>query len=228
MFSIIYKKMTAKITALALFAFMFYVATALIPAQATSKPFVVVAFGDSLTAGYLLGPDEGFVPQLQSALHAGGYGDVVVRDAGVSGDTSSGGLSRLNWSVGAETDAVILELGANDALRGVDPAFTRANLTKMIETLQARHIAVLLVGMLAPPNLGADYAHHFDSIYPDLAKKYHLDLYPFFLDGVITHDDLTLDDGMHPNPKGVAVMVKGILPKVEQLIATAQATAAAK
>lgn len=185
----------------------------------TNKPFVIVAFGDSLTAGYLLGPDEGFVPQLQKALIAKGFSNVVVRNAGVSGDTTSGGLSRLDWSLGAETDAVILELGANDALRGINPEITRDNLEKMIEALQKRHIAILLAGMLSPPNMGADYANRFDAIYRDLAKKYDLALYPFFLDGVATHDDLTLADGMHPNPQGVGVMVKGILPKVEALIA---------
>ena len=215
--------MTARfLLTLALMAFAF---TPQAHAEAT-KPFVIVGFGDSLMAGYLLGPDEGFVPQLQKALHDKGFTNVEVRNAGVSGDTTSGGLSRLDWSIGSETDAVILELGANDALRGIDPEITRDNLEKMIETLQKRHIPVLLAGMLAPPNMGADYAKRFNPIYPDLAKKYGLDLYPFFLDGVTTHDDLTLADGMHPNPKGVAVMVKGILPKVEALITKAEANAA--
>ena len=188
----------------------------------TNKPFVIVGFGDSLMAGYLLGPDEGFVPQLQKALIAKGFTNVVVRNAGVSGDTTSGGLSRLDWSLGAETDAVILELGANDALRGIDPKVTRENLEKMIETLKSRHIAILLAGMLSPPNMGADYADRFNPIYPELARKYDLDLYPFFLDGVTTHDDMTLADGMHPNPQGVAEMVKNILPKVEELIGKAR------
>ena len=185
---------------------------------AGSKPYVIVAFGDSLTAGYLLGPDEGFVPQLQAALRAKGHDNVMVRDAGVSGDTTSGGLSRLEWSVGAETDAVILELGANDALRGIDPSVTQANLAMMIKTLQARSIKVLLVGMLAPPNMGREYADAFNPIYPDLARRFDLDLYPFFLDGVAANPKHTLADGMHPNPEGVAVMVKGILPKVETLL----------
>ena len=211
----IYKKLTARILlALALISF-----AASSAAQAgTSKPFVIVGFGDSLMAGYLLGPDEGFVPQLQKALVARGYTQVAVRNAGVSGDTTSGGLSRLDWSLGSETDAVILELGANDALRGIDPKLTRDNLEKMIVALQDRHVTILLAGMLAPPNMGADYAARFNPIYTDLAKKYHLALYPFFLDGVATHDKLMLADGMHPNPQGVAVMVKGILPKVEALI----------
>lgn len=189
------------------------------PANATGrKPFVIVAFGDSLTAGYLLGPDEGFVPQLQAALHDRGHTHVVIRDAGVSGDTSSGGLSRLDWSIGAETDAVILELGANDALRGIDPVVTQTNLQMMIKELQARSIRILLVGMLAPPNMGEDFARAFNPIYPDLAKRNDVDLYPFFLDGVAAQASLTLDDGMHPNAKGVAIMVERILPKVENLL----------
>lgn len=204
-------------------AALLYASGHTIPAQAdentsTNKPFVIVAFGDSLTAGYLLGPDEGFVPQLQKALLAKGHTNVEIRDAGVSGDTTAGGLSRLDWSIGSETDAVILELGANDALRGLDPLITRQNLEAMITTLQARHIKVLLVGMLAPPNLGADYSKAFNPIYPELAKQFDLDLYPFFLDGVAGKPSLALADGMHPNAQGIAIMVEGILPKVENLI----------
>lgn len=218
MFSLKYKKMTAALgLALGLYALIGF-----IPAQAdekpiVQKPIVIVAFGDSLTAGYLLGPDEGFVPQLQKAISAATTRPVAIRDAGVSGDTTSGGLSRLDWSIGSETDAVILELGANDALRGINPAITRANLEKMIETLQARHIKVLLAGMYAPPNLGADFGEKFNPIYPDLAKKYGLALYPFFLDGVTAVPGMTLADGMHPTPEGVAVMVKSILPYVRDL-----------
>ncbi|MGV8997743.1 MAG: arylesterase [Parvibaculaceae bacterium] len=232
MFLTIYKKMShtdklkqiggAMMMCFALAVFL-YGSTGTIPAQADQntplqKPFVVVAFGDSLTAGYQLGPDEGFVPQLQKALRAKGYMQVEVRNAGVSGDTTSGGLSRLDWSVGSETDAVILELGANDALRGIDPMLTRQNLEQMIRTLQARHIRVLLVGMLSPPNMGADYSKSFNPIYPDLAREFDLDLYPFFLEGVAAHPALTLPDGMHPNAKGIAVMVEGIMPKIENLI----------
>lgn len=191
------------------------------PVYAAEKPFTIVALGDSLTAGYLLGPGEGFVPQLQKALQARGYKNVIVSDAGVSGDTSSGGLGRLDWGVGPDTKAVIVELGANDALRGVDPKLTRANLEEIITRLQKRKIPVLLAGMLAPPNMGADYGKAFNTIYPELAEKYGLVFYPFFLDGVATNDKLTLEDGMHPNPQGVAVMVKRILPKVEALIAKA-------
>lgn len=198
---------------------------ALSPALAAEKPLTIVAFGDSLTAGYLLGPGEGFVPQLQKALRAKGHNNVVIADAGVSGDTSSGGLARLDWGVGPGTSAVILELGANDALRGVDPELTRANLEEILSRLQKRNIPVLLAGMLAPPNMGADYGKAFDAIYPQLAAKYGAVFYPFFLDGVAAEKKLTLDDGMHPNAEGVAIMVKRILPKVEALIAKTSATA---
>ena len=169
------------------------------PAMADEKPFTVVALGDSLTAGYLLGPGEGFVPQLQKALRDKGYNNVVISDAGVSGDTSSGGLGRLDWGVGPETKAVIVELGANDALRGVDPKLTRMNLEEIIARLQTRKIPVLLAGMLAPPNMGADYGKAFNAIYPELAEEYGLVFYPFFLDGVAANEKLTLGDGMHPN-----------------------------
>lgn len=198
---------------------------ALSPVLAAEKPLTIVAFGDSLTAGYLLGPGEGFVPQLQKALRAKGHNNVVIADAGVSGDTSSGGLARLDWGVGPGTSAVILELGANDALRGVDPELTRANLEEILSRLQKRNIPVLLAGMLAPPNMGADYGKAFDAIYPQLAAKYGAVFYPFFLDGVAAEKKLTLDDGMHPNAEGVAIMVKRILPKVEALIAKTSATA---
>tara|TARA_R110000868_G_scaffold103998_4_gene286081 strand:- start:4075 stop:4755 length:681 start_codon:yes stop_codon:yes gene_type:complete len=218
MFSLIYKKMTAASG----FLVVLYALIGFIPAQgvalATEKPIVIVAFGDSLTAGYMLGPDQGFVPQLDKAINEGATRPVAIRDAGVSGDTTSGGLSRLDWSIGAETDAVILELGANDALRGIDPEVTRANLEKMIETLQARHIKILLVGMYAPPNLGDDFGNAFNPIYPELARKYGLALYPFFLAGVTTVPGMTLADGMHPSPEGVSVMVQGILPFVRDLL----------
>jgi acyl-CoA thioesterase-1 len=212
MFALFYKQATAAILLCALL---------IAPAYAADKPFTIVALGDSLTAGYLLGPGQGFVPQLQKALRDKGYNNIVISDAGVSGDTSTGGLGRLDWGVGPETKAVILELGANDALRGVDPKLTRANLEEIITRLQKRKIPVLLAGMLAPPNMGADYGRSFDAIYPELAEKYGLVFYPFFLDGVAANDKLTLEDGMHPNPQGVAIMVKRILPKVEALIAKA-------
>jgi acyl-CoA thioesterase-1 len=220
MFALFYKQTTAAMLLCAALVWL-----ALSPALAAEKPLTIVAFGDSLTAGYLLGPGEGFVPQLQKALRAKGHNNVVIADAGVSGDTSSGGLARLDWGVGPGTSAVILELGANDALRGVDPELTRANLEEILSRLQKRNIPVLLAGMLAPPNMGADYGKAFDAIYPQLAAKYGAVFYPFFLDGVAAEKKLTLDDGMHPNAEGVAIMVKRILPKVEALIAKTSATA---
>jgi len=183
-------------------------------APAMADPVGIVGFGDSLMAGYRLGPGESFADKLQAALKKDGY-DVTVANAGVSGDTTSDGLARLDWSVPDGTDLVILELGANDMLRGVDPALTRKNLEAMIERLKERGIKVLLVGMKAAPNLGPDYQKAFDAIYPDLAARYSLPLYPFFLDGVAGHPDLQLDDGMHPNAKGVDRMVEGALPIVE-------------
>jgi len=181
------------------------------------EPLEIVALGDSLTAGYQLPPGEGFVPQLQAALRARGH-SVMVQNAGVSGDTSAGGLARLDWSIPPSTDAVIVELGANDALRGVAPEVTQQNLTKIIETLQARGLNILLAGMYAPPNLGLAYADRFNPIYPELAKKYDLIYYPFFLDGVAGIKNLNLADGIHPNADGIQIIVQRILPKAEQLI----------
>lgn len=199
------------------------------PALAAERPLTIVALGDSLTAGYLLGPDDGFVPQLEKALKAKGYHNLVIVNGGVSGDTSSGGLSRLDWTVGPEADAVIVELGANDALRGIDPKLTRRNLAEILQRLSGRHLPVLLAGMIAPPNMGAAYGKSFNAIYPELAAGNHLVFYPFFLDGVAGElngkpvaADLTLADGMHPNAEGVAIIVARILPKVETLIAEAQ------
>ena len=169
-------------------------------------------------AGYQLGPGEGFTGQLEAALRKAGH-DVTVANAGVSGDTTSGGLSRLDWSVPDDADLVILELGANDAMRGIDPALTRSNLDAMISRLKERGIAVLLAGMLAPPNMGDAYAGQFNAIYPDLAKEHGIILHPFFLDGVAAGQDLLLEDGMHPNPQGVAVMVGNIMPAVEAAMA---------
>lgn len=180
---------------------------------AEARTIQLVGLGDSLMAGYQLPPGDGFPAKLEAALKAKGF-DVAVADAGVSGDTTSGGLSRVDWSVPDGTDGVILELGANDALRGIPPEQTEKNLETMIGQLKQRKIPVLLVGMLAPPNMGADYAEKFNPIYKRLADKYQLALYPFFLDGVATHADLQLSDGMHPNPKGVDVMVERILPAI--------------
>ena len=186
------------------------------------SPVKIVALGDSLTAGYGLADKDGFVPRLQAALTAKGVA-AEVTNAGVSGDTSSDGLARLDWSVPQGTAAVIVELGANDMLRGIKPQITRDALDSILKQLSARHIAVLLCGMRAAPNLGADYGKAFEAIYPELAAKYGALLYPFFLDGVAGNLKLTQPDGMHPNPSGVGVIVERILPKVEDLVARARA-----
>ncbi len=189
---------------------------------AAPSPVKIVALGDSLTAGYGLSDKDGFVPRLQAALSAKGIAAEVV-NAGVSGDTSSDGLARLDWSVPQGTSAVIVELGANDMLRGIKPQITRDALGAILKRLTARHIAVLLCGMRAAPNLGTDYGKAFEAIYPDLAAKYGALLYPFFLDGVAGNLKLTQPDGMHPNPSGVGVIVGRILPKVEELVVRAGA-----
>jgi len=190
--------------------------------RADADPAVkIVALGDSLTAGYGLPDKDGFVPRLQAALNAKGIA-AEVANAGVSGDTASDGLARLDWSVPQGTDAVIVELGANDMLRGIKPEVTRDALDAILQRLTARHIAVLLCGMRAAPNLGAAYGEDFERIYPELAAKYGVALYPFFLDGVAADLRLTQADGMHPNAQGVDVIVGRILPKVEDLIARAR------
>jgi acyl-CoA thioesterase-1 len=186
-------------------------------ADAAEKPVRIVAFGDSLTAGYRLAREEAFPAQLERRLKASGL-KVEVINAGVSGDTTAAGLARLDWAVPDGTDAVILELGANDALRGLDPALARRNLETIIKRLKAKGIDVLLAGMLAPANYGEAYATAFNAIYPELAQEHELLFYPFFLQGVAMRHNLNLDDGLHPNAKGVAVIVDGIGPKVEELI----------
>ena len=188
---------------------------------AAAEPVRIVGFGDSLMAGYQLAPGESFPERLESALRARGH-DVVIANAGVSGDTTSGGLSRLDWSVPDGTDMVILELGANDMLRGIAPAVSEKNLTAMIERLRARGIAIVLAGMVAAPNLGAGYAAEFDAIYPRLAESWDLPFYPFFLDGVAAEPGLLLADGMHPNAAGVDRMVEGFLPLVEAELSAAR------
>jgi acyl-CoA thioesterase-1 len=195
----------------------------LLPAGAqTGKPVRIVVLGDSLTAGLGLPAQSTFPVKLQSSLKNKGI-DAEISNAGVSGDTSSGGRDRLDWSVPDGTDAVILELGANDALRGIDPKLTRDALEDILKRLKARNIAVLLCGMLAPPNYGADYAARFNAIYPELAKQYDVPLYPFFLDGVAADATLNQADGMHPTAQGVDVIVSRILPSVEALLATIKA-----
>jgi acyl-CoA thioesterase-1 len=192
------------------------------PAVAADKPVNIVALGDSLTAGYGLAGKDAFPAKLAQALVARGVA-VTISNAGVSGDTMAGGLARLDWSVPPETDAVILELGANDALRGLDPAATRRALEAILGALAKRNIPVLLCGMLAPRNLGTDYARAFDSIFPELATAYGTVFYPFFLDGVAADAKLNQHDGLHPTAAGVDVIVAKILPKVEELIARVRA-----
>lgn len=189
---------------------------------AAAAPVEIVAFGDSLTAGYGVGPGESFPEQLEAALKARGY-DVTVANAGVSGDTASDGLARLEWSIPAESDIVIVELGSNDALRGIDPAVTRKALSEILAKLTGRGQSVLLAGALAPPNLGDAYAKTFDPIYPELAAEYGVPLYRFFLDGVAADPRLNQPDGMHPNAEGVAKIVEAMLPDIEELVAAAAA-----
>jgi acyl-CoA thioesterase I len=192
------------------------------PSAAAGKPVKIVALGDSLTAGYGLPEQDGFVPRLEAALAAKGVAAEII-NAGVSGDTASDGLARLDWSVPEGTEAVILELGANDMLRGIKPQVTRAALEAILHGLSERHIAVLLCGMRAAPNLGPDYDQAFERIYPELAAKYDTLLYPFFLDGVAGELSLDQPDGLHPNAAGVGVIVKRVLPKVEELVARVRA-----
>jgi acyl-CoA thioesterase I len=205
-----------RLAAFAVVAFAFVGAMGTAPAA--ERTIKVVALGDSLTAGYRLPASVAFPMQLERALKAKGMA-VEIANAGVSGDTASGGLARVDWSVPEGTDAVIVELGANDMLRGLDPKVTREALTQIVSRLKARHIEVLLCGMRAAPNLGADYARAFDAIYPELAAANDLLLYPFFLEGIVSDAKLNQDDGLHPTEAGVAVIVKGILPKVEEFLA---------
>ena len=178
----------------------------------------IVALGDSLTSGRGLPARAAFPARLEEALKAKGKAVEIV-DAGVSGDTASGGLARLDWSVPDGTDAVILQLGANDMLLGIDPGITRTALTEIVSRLTRRGIVVLLAGMRAAPNMGADYGREFETIYADLAEKYDILVYPFFLDGVAAESKLNQGDGIHPSAAGVDVIVARIMPKVEELIA---------
>ena len=182
-----------------------------------TKPIKMVVLGDSLSAGLGLSASSAFPARLQKSLAANGI-RVEMINAGVSGDTSSGGRDRLDWSVPEGTEAVIVELGANDALRGTDPKVTRAALIDILTRLKSRKIAVLLCGMLAPPNYGSDYSARFNAIYPDLAKSFGVPLYPFFLEGVAADARLNQADGLHPTAEGVDVIVKNILPTVEAFL----------
>jgi acyl-CoA thioesterase-1 len=194
-------------------------AQAQIPATAPAKPVKMVVLGDSLSAGLGLQASAAFPARLQKALNDKGI-KVDMINAGVSGDTSSGGRDRLDWSIPEGTEAVILELGVNDALRGIDPAVTRAALTDILTRLKARKIAVLMCGMLAPPNYGSEYSARFNAIYPELAKSLGVPLYPFFLEGVAAEAKLNQADGLHPTAEGVDVIVKNILPMVEAFLGT--------
>jgi len=186
-------------------------------AQTPTKPLKMVVLGDSLSAGLGVPASAAFPARLQKSLETKGI-KVDMINAGVSGDTSSGGRDRLDWSVPEGTEAVILELGANDALRGTDPAVTRAALSDILTRLKARRIAVLLCGMLAPPNYGSEYAARFNAIYPELSKSFGVPLYPFFLEGVAADAKLNQADGLHPTAEGVDAIVKNILPMVEALL----------
>jgi acyl-CoA thioesterase-1 len=190
---------------------------ALAAAPAVAEPVRLVVLGDSLTAGYGLPPGAGFPAQLEAALKKRGR-DVTVIDAGVSGDTTAGGLSRLDWSVGADAQAVIVELGGNDMLRGIDPARTAENLDRIVARLTERGLPVLVAGMRAPRNLGDAYGDAFDALFPAVAERHGATLYPFFLDGVAADPALNLPDGIHPNEAGIAIIVERILPAVEQLL----------
>ncbi len=198
-------------------AMLFYLPAAHSADQREGEKIRIVAFGDSLTAGFGLKPGQGFPEVLQMALNGRGH-NVEVINAGVSGDTTAAGLARLDWAVGEEADAVIVELGANDALRGQPPAKTRANLDAILSRLEGRGLPVLVAGMRSPENWGSDYRDRFDAIFAELAAKHGALLYPFFLASVATDPKLNLPDGLHPNARGITVIVERILPEVEALI----------
>lgn len=199
---------------------LFVLAASLVAAGAldtiAAEPKKIIAFGDSLTAGYELPPQAAFPSVLENRLRALGYDDKII-NAGVSGDTTAGGLARLDWALKDGADGMILELGANDMFRGIDPEVVKANLAGIIEAAEKRNIKVLLAGMIAAPSLGQDYAERFNAIFPDLAAKYHLLLYPFFMEGVYGEPSLKLADGTHPNAEGIVKIVDQILPYVEKL-----------
>ena len=185
--------------------------------QAFAGTTTILALGDSLTAGYGLDAGKSFPDKLQDALKTKGH-DVIIINGGVSGDTAAQGAARLDWALTSDVKAVIIELGANDALRGLEPAQTEASLRQILDTLKKKNLPALMLGMRAPPNLGADYQAKFDGIYPRLAKEYGAALYPFYLDGVAANADLNQADGIHPNEKGLAIIVPKILPYAEALL----------
>jgi len=190
------------------------------PARAAGQATRIVVFGDSLAAGYGLSLQDAFPNRLQAALRQAGH-EVQVINAGVSGDTSAGGLARVDWMLADQPDLVIVEFGGNDALRGLPPAQTRTNINAILERITAAGVKVLFTGMRAPRNLGSDYVEDFDSIFPELAREHQVTFYPFFLDGVATDPTLNQSDGIHPNIKGVDVIVAGVLPLILQMIVSA-------
>ena len=212
------EKMKLHGAALMLFAAALVCALMSRPTEAKDEKMTIVAFGDSLTAGLGLPDNASFPAQLGTALKARGK-DVSVVNAGVSGDTTSAALQRLDWALPQDASAVIVELGGNDALQGIPPEGTKASLAKIIEAVQAKGLPVLLAGMEAPRNMGKDYVDAFHAVYPALAAQYGVVFYPFFLDGVALDDGLMQEDGIHPNAKGVAKIVASIMPKVDELLA---------
>jgi len=212
------EKMKLAVVALSMLAATILWALAAQGTETKDSHMTIVAFGDSLTAGYGLVDNQSFPAQLEAALKARGK-DVSVVNAGVSGDTSNAALQRLDWSLPENAEALIVELGGNDALQGIPPEGTRDALAKIIEAAQAKGVPVLLAGMEAPRNMGKDYIDAFAAIYPALAAKYGVVFYPFFLDGVVLDDSLMQADGIHPNGKGVAKIVASIMPKVDELLA---------
>ena len=190
------------------------------PAAETGEPIRLLALGDSLVAGYGLAMENAFPQQLERALAERGY-TVEVINAGVSGDTTAGGLARLDWVLADDPDMVLVSLGANDGLRGIDPAVSRRNLAAILETLQARGLPTLLAGMYAPPNLGREYGEAFNSMYPELAGRYDVPLFPFFLEDVATRPAFNQPDGIHPNAAGVEIIVDNIAPYIVDLIESA-------
>jgi acyl-CoA thioesterase-1 len=212
------EKMKLHGAALMLFAAALVCALMSRPTEAKDEKMTIVAFGDSLTAGLGLPDNASFPAQLETALKARGK-DVSVVNAGVSGDTTSAALQRLDWALPQDASAVIVELGGNDALQGIPPEGTKASLAKIIEAVQAKGLPVLLAGMEAPRNMGTDYVDAFRAIYAEFAAKYNVVFYPFFLDGVALDDSLMQGDGIHPNAKGVAKIVAKMMPKVDELLA---------
>lgn len=202
------------------FGFLVLLALLLAPLPVSAQTLHILAFGDSLTAGLGVDPADAFPARLEAALKAKGH-DIVIANAGVSGDTSTAGAERLDWTLAGEVDGVILELGANDALRGIKPQETEKALDRILSELRRRKLPVLLAGMLAPRNLGPDYGKEFDALFPRLARKHGVLFYPFFLDGVAAEPALNQPDGLHPNRKGVDIIVAKILPITEELLGQA-------